>query len=103
MIRVSVFYPNREGGRFDMDYYVKKHMPMVRQKLGAAVKGMTVEQGLSGGAPGTPATYVAVGQMLCDSVEAFQAASSLHMEAIMADVPNYTNLQPIIQIGEVKM
>jgi len=41
--------------------------------------------------------------MLCDSVEAFQAASSLHMEAIMADVPNYTNLQPIIQIGEVKM
>jgi len=103
MIKVSVFYPNSAGCRFDMDYYVKKHMPMIRQKLGAAVKGVAVEQGLSGGAPGAPATYVAIGHLLFESVEAFQAAFGPHSQAILADVPNYTNLQPIIQISEVKI
>ena len=31
MIKVSVLYPNSAGGRFDIAYYVDKHMPMVRQ------------------------------------------------------------------------
>jgi uncharacterized protein (TIGR02118 family) len=103
MIKVSVFYPNSAGCRFDMDYYVRKHIPMVQKKLGAALKGVAVEQGLSGSAPGTPATYVACGHLLFETVEAFQASFGPHSEAILADVPNYTNLQPIIQIGEVKI
>jgi len=49
MIKVSVFYPNTEGKKFDMAYYCNKHIPMVQQKLGAACKRVNVEQGLSGG------------------------------------------------------
>ena len=37
MIKISVMYPGGENVRFDMDYYVGKHMPMVREKLGAAL------------------------------------------------------------------
>ena len=47
MIKVSVFYPNNEGSKFDMNYYCNTHMPMVRQKLGAACKGAAVEQGIA--------------------------------------------------------
>ena len=43
MIKVSVFYPNNEGCRFDMDYYCNSHIPMVREKLGADLKGVSVE------------------------------------------------------------
>jgi len=43
MIKVNVFYPNEEGKKFDMEYYCNKHIPMVQQKLGAAVKGVSVE------------------------------------------------------------
>jgi uncharacterized protein (TIGR02118 family) len=103
MIKVSVLYPQSAGSKFDMDYYVKKHMPMVRQKVGSALKGMAVEQGLSGGQPGTAPTYIAAGHLTFESVEAFQAAFGPHSAAIMADIPNYTNIQPIIQIGEIKM
>ena len=103
MIKVSVLYPNKEGCKFDMDYYCNSHMPMVQEKLGAALKGVAVEQGLSGAEPGSQATYVAMGHLLLDSVEAFQGAFGPHAEAIMGDIPNYTDVQPTIQISEVKM
>ncbi len=103
MIKISVLYPAEDGGRFDMDYYLRVHMPMVRDKLGAACKSMAVEQGLSGMMPGTPPTYCVLAHLVFESVEKFQSAFAPHAQAIMADIPNYTSLQPVIQIGEVKM
>ena len=103
MIKVSVFYANEEGKKFDMDYYLNSHIPMVQEKCGAALKGGAVEQGLTGAETGSPATYVAMGHLLFDSVEAFQGAFGPHAKEIMADVPNYTDIQPTIQISEVKM
>jgi len=103
MIKVSVLYPFKDGVGFDMNYYLDSHIPMVRDKLGAACKGAAVEQGLGGGAPGTPPAYVAMGHLFFDSVDAFQAAFAPHAAAIMGDIPNYTALQPIIQISEVKL
>ena len=103
MIKLSVFYPNNEDCKFDMDYYCNNHIPMVQEKLGAAVKGVAVEQGLSGAEPGSQATYVAMAHILFDSVEAFQGAFGPHAKEIMGDVPNYTDIQPTIQISEVKI
>jgi uncharacterized protein (TIGR02118 family) len=102
MIKVSVLYPHSAGQSFDMKYYCEKHMPMVKQKLGGACRSIAVEQGLAGGTPGTPPTYVAMGHIYCDSVEAFQAAFGPHAAAIMADIPNYTAIHPVIQVSEVK-
>ena len=103
MIKVSVFYPNAANSRFDMPYYLNKHMPMVQQKLGTALKGVSVEHGLGGGQAGSPPSYLAMGHLLFDSVEAFQLAWESHAEAIVGDVPNYTNTQPVIQVSEVKL
>lgn len=103
MIKVSVLYPNGAGSRFDIGYYCNKHMPMVQRLLGAALKGVAVEQGIGGGAPGAPPTYLAMGHLLFDSVEAFQASFGPNTPEIVGDVPNYTNTQPIIQISEVKL
>ena len=103
MIKVSVLYPNTAGATFDMDYYLTNHMPMVKQKLGAACKSMAVEEGIAGGAPGAPAAYVAMGHLYFDSVEAFQTAFAPHAQAILGDIPNYTNTQPTIQISKTRM
>ena len=67
MIKISVFYPYSEGAAFNMDYYVNRHMPMVRDTIGAACKGIAVEEGVSGGAPGSRPTYVALGHIFLDS------------------------------------
>jgi uncharacterized protein (TIGR02118 family) len=87
MIKVSVFYPDREGSKFDMNYYCKTHMPMVRQKLGAACKGSAVEQGIGGATPGSRPGFIAMGHLYFDSMEVFQTTFGPHAEAIMADFP----------------
>jgi uncharacterized protein (TIGR02118 family) len=102
MIKVSVLYPNTEGSTFDMEYYCNSHIPMVQQKLGDACKNVAVEAGLGGGTPGAPATYAAMGHLYFETMDAFQTAFGPHTEAIMGDIPNYTNVQPVIQISEVK-
>lgn len=70
---------------------------------GRACKRLSVEQGIAGDAPGSPATYVAMGHLYFDSTDAFQAAFAPHAQAILADITNYTDTQPTIQISEVKL
>ena len=60
MIKVSVMYPNAPDARFNHEYYRDKHMPLVKARMGDSCKYYTVDKGLAGGGPGTPATYVSV-------------------------------------------
>ena len=103
MIKVSVLYPNDEGTRFDIDYYCNRHIPLVQGLVGEALKGVQVEHGLAGDEPGSPPTYHAMGHLLFESVESFQAAFGPHAEKILADIPNYTDAPPVLQISEVKL
>lgn len=103
MIKVTVFYPNTEGKKFDMDYYCNKHIPFVKEKLGDVLKEVAVEEGLSGAEPGSSAAYIAMCHLYFDSVEAFQNSFGPHAEEIMGDLPNYTDIQPLIQISKVKI
>jgi uncharacterized protein (TIGR02118 family) len=101
VIKVSVMYPNTPGARFDHQYYRDKHMPLVRQRMGAKCKYYTIDKGLAGGAPGTQATYVGMCHIFCDSVEDFQGGFGPHSAEILGDIANYTDLTPVIQISEV--
>ena len=101
MIKVSVMYPNTPGSRFDHAYYRDKHMPLLKARMGAACKSYTVDKGLAGGAPGSAPTSVGMCHIFCDSVDSFQAGFGPHAKEIMADIANYTDLTPVIQISEV--
>ena len=103
MIKVSVLYPNTAGTRFDIAYYCSTHMPLVKKLMGPALKNMAVDHGLAGQLPNSPAPYHAIGHLFCDSLEAFQNSFGPHAATIMADIPNYTNAQPIIQISAIKL
>jgi uncharacterized protein (TIGR02118 family) len=101
MIKVSVMYPNTPGARFNHEYYRDTHMPLVKKRMGDTCKFYTVDKGLAGGAPGTAATYIGMCHIYADSVESFQKGFGPHAKEIMNDIPNYTDLAPIIQISEV--
>ena len=101
MIKVSVMYPNTPGARFDHAYYRDRHMPLLKQRMGELCKYYTVDKGLAGGAPGEPAPYVGMCHIYSDSVEAFQSGFGPHAKEILADIANYTDLAPVMQISEV--
>lgn len=94
-------YPSSEGSTFDMDYYLNKHLPMVAELMGDVVKGTSIEKGGSSAAPGSPAPFMAITHLYCDSPEAFTTSFGANMEKIGGDIPNYTNVAPVIQISEV--
>lgn len=105
MIKVTILYPNIQGSRFDFSYYLETHMPMSIGLLGAhpGFKGVSVERGLGGAEPGSPPAYLALCHFLFDSVEDFLAAFMPHAALLQGDMPNYTDIEPVIQFNEVLM
>jgi uncharacterized protein (TIGR02118 family) len=102
MIRASVFYPNTPGAKFDHKYYKEKHCPMVAERLKPfGCVRIEIDKGLTGGNPDELALYVAMGHIIIESVEGLQQGLATHGGEIFGDVPNYTNLTPIMQISEV--
>ncbi len=102
MIRVSVLYPNESGKKFDLDYYVKKHMKLVHDRWGGlGLVRIEVDRGVAGGGPGAPAPFAAVGQVYFNSLAEYQAAAKQHGKELFADVPNFTDIAPQVQISEV--
>ncbi len=101
MIKVSVLYPNADGKKFSMDYYCSKHVPLVVSLLGNALKGASIESGLGGATPGSPAPFVAMGNMYFNSMEEFGQAFGPNAGQILGDLPNFTDIEPVIQISEV--
>ena len=102
MVRVIVSYPNQPGSRFDLDYYLNKHMPLVVEKLGPfGLTTASVDQGVAGGAPGTPAKYQIQAQLNFPSMEQMQAGMGAAAASLLADIPNFTDVRPDLQINQV--
>lgn len=101
MIKVSVLYPNTPDGRFDMEYYQTRHVPLVIERCAGAIKRGEIERGISGAAEGSGAPFCVAAHMLFDSSEAMQESFGRHMAEFVADLPNFTNIQPTVQISEL--
>ena len=101
MIKVSVLYPFDTNNPFDLQYYMEKHIPMVSKLLGNALKGATVEKGVAGAEPGSNPHYAVMANMYFNSVTEFENSFGPNAEAIMNDKPNYTKVDPVIQVSEV--
>ncbi|WP_232631194.1 EthD family reductase [Methylobacterium sp. Leaf118] len=100
MILVTVMYPSGAGTRFDMDYYLKTHMPLVSERWSS--KGLhdyTVVKGIGtpdGGAP----PYQVMALLRFASAEAFKAAASEDGAEIFGDIPNFTDTQAAVQLSD---
>lgn len=101
MIRISVLYPNVPGVAFDHDYYNRNHRELVESRWRPmGLHRIEVDRGV-GGMGGTAAPFVAAGHLFFESAEDFEAAFAAHGEELLADIPNFTDAEPTIQISEV--
>lgn len=102
LYKVAVLYPNGEGKTFDMDYYERKHMPMVAGFLGSNLKFYEIDKGIAGRTAADKVPYLAVGYFYIKDTAAYNKAIGQNREAIINDFKNYTNIQPVILVSEVK-
>ncbi|MBI2709599.1 MAG: EthD family reductase [Actinobacteria bacterium] len=93
MIRMSVLYPTTEGASFDHDYYRDSHVPLCVRTWDPV--SAEIDRGMAG-------PYVAAVHFTFASTEAMEAAMGLPGTGdVLADVANYTSIQPIIQTSEI--
>jgi uncharacterized protein (TIGR02118 family) len=98
MYNVHVMYP--AAAKFDLDYYMKSHMKLVETRF--------IEHGLTGysvtkvtGAPGGDPTYGIMCRLEFSRPDGFRAAIKAHGDEVLGDIPNFSDSQPVIQVGEV--
>ncbi len=98
MVRVTIAYPAREGATFDHEYYASKHMPLCFEKYSPYIKKMEAYKGLSG-PMGAAAPFLAICHFYFDDAREMGKALA-NSDEIMADIANYTSVQPKVVIEE---
>lgn len=102
LFKVAILYPNGDGKNFDIDYYERKHMPMVAGFLGKNLQFYEIDKGIAGRTPADKVPFLAIGYFYIKDITEYNKAVGQNRETIINDFKNYTNIQPIIQISEVK-
>lgn len=101
MIKLSVMYPYSPEARFDHAYYRERHMPMLKELMGEHCRYYTIDKGVSSVAPGSMPAFIAMCHVYSDSLESLMAGLAPHAAALAADIPNFTNVNPVRQVSEV--
>lgn len=102
MFKVAILYPNGEDKTFDMDYYEKKHMPMVAGFIGKNLKFYEIDKGIAGRTPNDKVPFLAIGYFYIHDVAEYNKAIAQNRDAVIGDFKNYTNIQPVVQVSEIR-
>jgi len=105
MVKISILYPHSADSTFDMEYYLRTHMPMSLERLRThpGFIALSVERGVETPQSGAPPVYVAMCQYTFTTAEDFVAAFMPHAAVLQADIANYTNIAPVIQFSVVEI
>lgn len=99
---LTILYPNRDDIKFNMQYYLHTHMPLVERDWSPAglLKWDVTEYALS--VDGQKPAYYAGNTMIWKDEMSYIAAFKGPASAgIFGDIPNFCNYQPIIISGNV--
>jgi uncharacterized protein (TIGR02118 family) len=105
MVKISILYPHTPGMTFDMDYYLRTHMPLslARLRPHPGFIALSVDRGIAAPQANRPPDYVAMCHYTFTSADDFVAAFMPHAAELQGDMPNYTNIAPIVQFSEVEI
>src|ERR1044071_5378069 len=102
LYKVAILYPNGSGKTFDLDYYEKNHMPMVAGFLGKNLKFYEIDKGVAGRTPNDEVPFLAIGYFYCYDIAEYNKAIGQNIDTILNDIKKYTNIQPIVQVSQIK-
>jgi uncharacterized protein (TIGR02118 family) len=101
MIVVSVLYPKTAESTFDYDYYSATHVPLVRARWEPLGLERADFFGGTSTLDGSAAPYEVTAMLHFSNEDALQKALATHGAEVVGDIPNFTNVQPLIQTNRV--
>lgn len=102
MVRIAAVYLRSEGKKFDMDYYINIHLPVVCKKFAPyGLSKIEVDKPLESPG-GKPSPFFAIGYLYFPTLKHFQEAYASAGSEVIADIAKYTDVLPMIQVGEIK-
>ena len=99
MVKINIMYPKRKGVKFNFDYYMKTHLPLLKQRFGKSLKGIEVYHG-STKKEGYGSPFIAIVSLTMESIEDFQEVFKQHSRELITDNKNFANSNPILQINK---
>lgn len=100
MFRIAAVYRRKDGSYFDFDYYVSKHLPIVREKFGPyGLMKIEVDNAVQAH-DGAPSPFFAIGYLYFPTLQHFQEAYAAVGREVVSDIVKYTDVKPEIQLGE---
>lgn len=93
---MTITYQNGPDVRFDFDYYINTHMPLIMRLYGKSISRFELRRGLPG-ADGARPPYVATITIWIADGKAFDEAQVEHQPSLRADVSKFTNAVLIAQ------
>jgi uncharacterized protein (TIGR02118 family) len=95
-------YPKTSDSHFNMDYYLNTHTPLVEACMkDFGLKEVKIIQGV-GTLDGKPPQYEVIAYLSFPSIDHLQRALAKSGSEILGDIPNFTNVQPLIQLNETR-
>lgn len=101
MILITVMYPAGAETKFDLDYYLSKHIPLLKERwTPLGLSHVQVVKGI-GKPDGSAPDYQMMALLTFGSLDDFKAAGKAHGREIFADIANFTDAQATVQINDI--
>ena len=100
MTILTVIYPQHSGTFFDHDYYLHKHVPMVKTVFTPmGLRSFRLLRGTELPAGGTP-IYEMTALLTFESAADCRKALEQYGKQIFDDIPNFTDMKPAAQMND---
>ena len=98
---ITILYPAKDNDAFDFDFYLRRHVPLIKDILGPSLHRIEVRKGASGQDPTAAPTYTCVISIWIADWPAYEKAIAARASELIAEVPLFTKVMPLIQVDDV--
>jgi uncharacterized protein (TIGR02118 family) len=98
---ITVLYPAKDNDAFDFEFYLRRHVPLIRDILGDSLDRIEVRKGASSQDGAGSPTYTCVISIWIKDWPAYERAIAARASELIAEVPLFTKVMPVMQIDEV--
>jgi len=75
---------------------------MVAGFIGKNLRFYEIDKGIAGRAPNDKVPFLVIGYFYINDIAEYNKAIVQNRDAVVSDFKNYTNIQPVVQISEIK-